>query len=397
MNTIDEAYEKSLELLRKLSTIHGFVATIENVANYRRVWARDGVVAGLASLVSKDESLIETFRTTLITLREHQHQTGRIPSNLSVEQKKISYGTTVGRVDATLWYIIGVCRFFIDTKDQQFFADFKESLAKAIFYLECLELNGKGLIYVPQGGDWADEYINDGYILYDEMLYYFAISLYGKCTNDLSLRKKKDFLRETIKINFIPSEKYTSNEHVYHESIYKRLLDTCKPPLPISYFSNHKVGRNTDTFGTSLLLASDILEPDQAKDIREHLYNVSKKKNFAILPAFFPVIQPDDSEWNELERNHLFGFRNKPHEYHNGGLWPLVHGFFIASQGKTDFEDPLVDFAEALKRDDYSFPEYYHGLSHTAEGVNPLGFSAAAYIMAYQSMRHGLTPFGTII
>jgi hypothetical protein len=32
------------------------------------------------------------------------------------------------------------------------------------------EFNNKGLLYVPLSGNWADEYITDGYVLYDQLL-----------------------------------------------------------------------------------------------------------------------------------------------------------------------------------------------------------------------------------
>ena len=113
-----EARQESIKLLHELITNVGFLAAKEDVENYERIWSRDGVVAGIASLLIKDEKLITTFKKTLDVLREHQDETGRIPSNVTPRKGHVSYGTTVGRVDATIWYIIGVVAVATLTNDE---------------------------------------------------------------------------------------------------------------------------------------------------------------------------------------------------------------------------------------------------------------------------------------
>ncbi len=172
---IEKAKDKSLELLHNLSNNKGFVASFVDIDNYKRVFSRDGVIAGISALFFDDEKLNNTFRETLLTLKKHQDETGRIPSNVSLDEKLISYGTTVGRIDSTLWYVIGFSKYYLHTKDEAFLNQFKDSIQKSFFYLKCVELNGRGLIYIPPGGDWSDEYINEGYVLFDQLLYLFAL------------------------------------------------------------------------------------------------------------------------------------------------------------------------------------------------------------------------------
>lgn len=385
---IQEARQKSIDLLHKLATEVGFLASKENVENYERIWSRDGVVAGIASLLTDDEELIATFKKTLDTLRVHQDETGRIPSNVTPRKGHVSYGTTVGRVDATIWYIIGIMAYTKITGDSAFFDERKESIDKALFYLRCLELNGRGLLYIPQGGDWADEYINHGYVLFDELLYYFALCAYAQHTNDQKTIIKKDHLRELIIINYFPDKKYIGNPLVYHKALYQYAITKRTTPLPVSYFTNHSVRLNTDTFAISLLLLCDIIEPEQKNTIRAYMHTNIVHDSFPILPAFHPVITPKDVEWRHLNLNFLYEFRNKENCYHNGGLWPLVHGFFISSFPREDGLVELGKFAEVLARDTYIFPEYYHGETFKAMGTTKLGFSAASYLIAYESIMH---------
>jgi len=384
MSQIEGVYKNALELLRKLSTENGFTASLEDVANYKRIWTRDGIIMGLAAMQSGDISLIATLKQTLLTIRKHQDETGRLPSNVSIDAGQVSYGTTVGRIDATIWYVVGVCEYFLYTKDKAFWADFKNSAEKALWYLKCLELNGRGFLYIPQGGDWADEYINHGYVLYDQMLYYFALAGFAKCSGDQKTSHKRDYLKEMIRVNFLPDKKFLDNAHIYHPLMYGKMLESYQPPLPVTYFSNHSVRFHIDMFATSLLLLSGLLEEKQVKTIRNTIIETTKPDGFPILPAFFPVIKPGEENWEQLEGNFLFEFRNKPHEYHNGGLWPLLQGFFLVSDGSNDLKE-LDALASVLKDGRDQFPEFFHGQTFKPSGTKDLGMSAAGFILAYQA------------
>ena len=62
------SYLKAIDLLQECSSSEGFLASKENTSNYKRVWARDGVICGLAALASGNTELINTFENTLNTL-----------------------------------------------------------------------------------------------------------------------------------------------------------------------------------------------------------------------------------------------------------------------------------------------------------------------------------------
>lgn len=385
--TTKEAYQKGLELLRSVSSRRGFYASNEETRNYKRVWGRDSVIAGLASLVSGEKELIDTFTESLRTLRDHQDETGRMPSNVDIEDGHVSYGTTVGRIDATLWYIIGVCQLLLHTGRRELMNDFKKSLEKALFYLSCLELNGRGFVYIPQGGDWADEYINHGYVLYDELLYLIALESYAKVSEDKDTAKKAERLRNMIRVNYFPRAEDLESEYIYHRAFFEHSLKEYKPPLPIAYFSNHSIRYHTDNLANALFMHIKICGGEENKEIVERLSNDFLHGAHPLVPAFSPVIHEGDEHWEHLKVNFLYGFKNKPYEYHNGGLWPMVHGFFLASiKDEHLSEEYLSAFAEFLKKDDYIFPEYYNGRTHEWGGIPRHSFSASGYILAHQAI-----------
>ena len=47
-----------------------------------------------------------------------------------------------------------------------------------------------------------------------------------------------------------------------------------------------------------------------------------------LLPAFAPVITPQDHAWKDLQMTFSYEFRNQPYQYQNGGLWPFINGFY---------------------------------------------------------------------
>jgi len=58
----NQDYIKAIELLHKCSSSDGFLASSSSISNYNRVWARDGVICGLAALSSGDEYLIDVLK-----------------------------------------------------------------------------------------------------------------------------------------------------------------------------------------------------------------------------------------------------------------------------------------------------------------------------------------------
>ena len=396
MSVIDEAEKEAVKALKSLSTEKGFVASTRDRDNYYRVWGRDGVISTLAALATGDEDLIETSKKTLETLTQYQDKTGRIVSNVSLDGEKISYGTTVGRIDSTLWYVIGMVRYAVVTGDFAFLDERKKNVEQALFYLECLELNGRGLLYIPQGADWADEYIQEGYVLFDQLLYLIALTLYGNYSDTTHYKEKALHLRDIIRINYVPQEEHKENPLVYHKALYAKMIESYIPPTPLASFSPNRIYRHKDIFAISLFMMLGLADKEACRDIIDNLDKECTGTNFPIAPAFCPVIQESDPDWNRLESNFLFRFKNKPFEFHNGGRWPMVHGFYLAS-GNHDLRTQLGEFAMILSRDNYSFSEFYHGRDCVPMGIAPLAFSAAGYLIAHHAVINHIKPFGDIV
>ena len=158
-------YEKAVALLHACATDDGFIASPTRNDNYCRIWARDGVIIALAALLTRQDTLVHAAGRTLETLARYQGPHGEIPSNVDRKTERVSYGGTTGRVDADLWFIIGCGEYWQATGDDDFLDRLLSVIEKARYLLGAWEFNNRGLLYIPLAGDWADEYLHNGYVL----------------------------------------------------------------------------------------------------------------------------------------------------------------------------------------------------------------------------------------
>ncbi|MFE3846466.1 glycoside hydrolase 100 family protein [Flavobacterium sp. LB3P45] len=381
----DLNYSKAIELLQRASSSEGFLASAQDVSNYKRVWARDGVICGLAALASGNEELIEIFRRTLETLASNQHHNGTIPSNVMTNEDfiEVSYGGLAGRVDAVTWFIIGICQYSFYANDSAFVEKYESNIQKCLQLLEAWEFNNKHLLYVPLSGNWADEYITDGYVLSDQLLRIWALRSYNHFAKDSSITNKIQKITEQIEINFTPNsvgEKY--HERAYNEVNFQRYM-------PCS-FSPAGYKMQFDAFGNSLALFLNIGSIDFQNSILEYSLEIKNEMSLQLLPAFWPAIKESDLDWNLLKNNCKYEFRNNPNEFHNGGTWSMVNGFYglalLGKEKRLEASQLLDSVNEMNAVEDFSFYENFNSVTKVPNGVPFCAWSAAATVMLHQSI-----------
>lgn len=381
------SYHKAIALLHQVSTKNGFLASAENTSNYQRVWARDGVICGLAALASADEKLIATFKNTLETLADNQHEIGTIPSNVLISEGKteVSYGGLAGRVDAVTWFIIGMCHYASHQNEPEFIVKYKTHIEKALALLNAWEFNNKHLLYVPLSGNWADEYITDGYVLYDQLLRIWALKSYNFFAKSEVISKKIQDITYQVESNFLPN----SNQEKYHEKAYQELV--FNKYLPCS-FSPSGYKTQFDAFSNALVVLLKIGTKEIQNQILEFASSLASETKLGLVPAFWPPVFQEDEHWNLLKNNCKYEFRNFPYEFHNGGSWSMVNGFVglaMLSQNQTENAAHLLEkINQANAVDDFSFYENFNTETMAPNGVAFCAWSAAATVLIHQSLHN---------
>ncbi len=110
------------------------------------------------------------------------------------------------------------------------------------------------------------------------------------------------------------------------------------------------------------------------------------------MPAFWPPVFPEDEHWNLLKSNCKYEFRNFPYEFHNGGSWSMVNGFFgLALLSKSEIEKAFFILENVNKANatvDFSFYENFNTNTKEPNGVAYCAWSAAASILVHQSLHN---------
>ena len=360
--------DRALGLLRALSGHDGIHASAAETANYRAVFARDAVMAGVAGLLVRDPVVTAGLVRTLERLRELQGAEGQIASNFEMRQggpAQVSFGTLAPRLDATTWYLVGVALAArAGALDP---VPFRDSIRAVTRLLDALEYNGRHLVYVPAGGNWADEYVYDGYVLYDQVLRAWGLELCGALYGEPAWLAKSHAIGDRIADSYRPA------------------ADAPRPHPPTSF---SPLGtRTTFDLAACALLALTGAAPALGALALDFVSDAFLLRD-TLPPAFHPVIAEGDPDWPALRAYHLHGFRNRPHEYHNGGVWPIWLGWLALALARTSRASDLARLRSLVDArlhalPAFAFEEYLHGVTGTPGGTPDMAYTAAGLVFLH--------------
>ncbi|MCR8560257.1 hypothetical protein KXD93_21575 [Mucilaginibacter sp. BJC16-A38] len=381
---------RAVEVLKMASSISGIKATSELKDNYNSLWARDASVTGLAIIANQLSELYAPLKTSLINLQRAASSHGQIPSNIQINEfdiiTKVSFGGPVGRVDASFWWIIASVLFLEQDDRDAGFKDVVYNQCETIFNLaESWEFNGKGLMYVPMSSNWADEYITNGYVLYDQLLRYWALLVSSEFFDRADWAEKALQIKVSIKQHYLFEAEL--NDSLYTVSQQLALKDFDIRDSFVASFSPGEYLEVIDSWSIALLLLLKIPSEASVKKLERVVTDLLNETDQKGVPAFWPVITEDSIHYKTLASNHNFQFKNKPGHFHNGGIWPVVNGFLVAgfkSAGLPEIANRLMEALDqqiGINLTENPFSEYFDFYDRNPGGVNNLCFSASGYLL----------------
>ena len=168
---------------------------------------------------------------------------------------------------------------------------------------------------------------------------------------------------------------------------------------------SYKVYRSDrfDLLGNSLAILSGIASPTRASHlvtwIETECAALRKNGDLAVdvPPNFFPYTRPEDPDWMPRYENY-----NQPGQYHNGGIWPFICGFYIAglvaARRYRLAERKLMALTELihLRRVadvELGFNEWHRAQDGTPQGQDWQTWSAAMYLYAAHCVKTQTTAF----
>ncbi len=347
-------------------------------------------MAGAAGLLVDDTIITDGFVRALEHIRDLQGPEGQIVSNYELPDggaARVSFGTLAPRIDAVTWYLVGVALGArANVLDP---SDFSHSVRAAIRLLAALEYNGRHLIYVPRGGNWADEYPWDGYVLYDQVLRAWAMRMLAPTYDEPDWAGKAALIERTIEINYWPGADDRHESRGFHSPIIRTLIDPDRM-YPVASFSPCTSWSNFDLAACSLLAVAGIA-PALASDSLDWIVGRFLDRS-ELPPALHPVIEETDEKWPALRQYHLYEFRNLPHEYHNGGIWPIWLGWLalaLAATGRMTDLHRLRDVSQARfgMLPHFQFEEFLHGSTGIPGGQMGMAYSATGIVFLEAASR----------
>ncbi|MFC1570607.1 HPr family phosphocarrier protein [Candidatus Omnitrophota bacterium] len=373
-----DAYHESIGFLKTLIAGEeynsiGFLASSVNRENYHRLFTRDAFWVGMAALLSGDRELIDAYDAGLATLRNNQREDGAIASNVSYTGE-VSYGIINQRVDPTTLYILGCIERYKLCKDPEFLLEYLPSIKRAFKHLVDTWENKKiGLLYIPRAGNWADEYLQQGYVLYDEALWYLVLREYAEIITNVD-RGEAEYYREKAEhVKGVIREKFwVKNLKRRNDGIYRRVFKKFNFK-EMGYFLHfyHSKGKTQstlrkahgifDAFGNVLTLLTGVATQQQAKETISFIDEISANK-YPLIPAHYPFFSEEIFKSQKL---HQYRFKEYVGHYHNGGLWPWYTGLYVAFlQSYGDHEQAMRFLGGILKankarRNNMSYYEYH--------------------------------------
>jgi glycogen debranching enzyme len=402
---------KALRVLRECVAPDGFRASAIE-PGYPQIWARDSVISGLGALATGERDLRQAFRASLETLAAHRSELGHIPLNVDPATGAVS-GENAAGIDANLWFVIGHDAYFRATGEMAFLREQWSAIEAAVLWLRYQDVNDCGLLEIPEAGDWMDLFGCRFNVLYDNVLYYAALRAAADMAAELDrheLGARYTALAEDVrvKLNLLlwaergwdPAEfadKMATLKELHLEwyMVYHNIGTISSRPYYLPYVAFRDYGDYFDSLGNLLAISFGVADVDRTRQILRFIRQVGATEPFPI-KAVHPPILPGDKDWREYYRSRNL---NLPYQYHNGGIWPFVGGFYVATlvyTGRCDVaRQQLHQLALANQQgldEEWEFNEWLHGQTGLPMGYRRQAWSASMYLFADAAVRHGRLP-----
>ena len=375
---IEAAKKGALEVL--LHNAHGPFDDLPRTAGwgYPEPYTRDLMFSILGIAVSSNNELLVSIRKVLETLAKNQTPHGHICS-------LVHDGDDRGASDTTPLFLLGVGIFRKLVSEPYFLED---AVAKALLWMEYQSPSDRYLVAQQPTSDWRDEQWVLGYGLFVNTLVYSYLKLLGY--DERAQKVKHEMSRFTI------------TQGVMNHHIHEGLVVKHKPYYAFWSYKIHNSER-FDLLGNSLAILSGLASPSRADEmvswIEAECAMMYKKGELALNlpPNFFPYTNPEDPDWHIR-----YAQFNQPGDYHNGGIWPFICGFYIAALVAAKrfslAKEKLIALTQAIQLTtdsslSFGFNEWIKAQTGKPMGQNWQTWSAALYLYAAKCVEENETPF----
>ena len=374
---VGQCREAALALLNTNLGVHGILAATPNrrarSKSYDAIFARDAGVCTLAMARSRDPALIEGARASLVTLAEHQAVNGQIPKFVQPGGHGADFWY-VGCIDATMWWLIALKHLARLAPEASLDDALAERVSRALVWLQCQEHPWLKLVTQNEASDWADIMPRSGFVLYSNALWCYVKQLYG-------LPGVQE-TREHFNHLFFPFSGELSEYRrlrLLNHFVRRRARNR---DLYLSFVNFSFWGEEGDVFGNLLAVLLGLAGDARAHGILHRLDSADIEHPRSVRVTLAPI-EPYSPLWRTYMGRHQ---QNAVYQYHNGGCWPMVGGFWVmalAAVGeRRRARAALAMLARTNAVNGMQFNEWFHGLTGEPMGMVGQSWNAAAFLLA---------------
>jgi Alkaline and neutral invertase len=385
---VEACRTRAIDLLHGNLTPHGILAAAPGARararGYTAIFGRDAAVCAMGMALSGDAVLERAAARGLVTLARHQAPNGQIPKFVDVERAEADFWY-VGCIDATLWWLAGLA--FLDACDpaRRLRRRFAGRIERAIAWLHAQEHQRFHLLQQNEASDWADIMPRSGFVLYTNALWHWVKRLFG-----------------------LPGGRETrvSANQLFHPfgaqlSEYRRarlLVDYIRRGarnrgLYLSFVNFAFFGTEGDVFGNVLAVLCGLANAEARQRVLRALDRAGVADPYPVRAVCEPI-RESHFLWRPYMSRHR---QNLAWQYHNGGIWPFVGGFWVTALAEAGLRErarrDLASVARANALGGWQFNEWLHGRTLAPSGMPRQSWNAAAFLMAHRAVYDGVRPF----
>jgi glycogen debranching enzyme len=374
---LETCHVRSVELLRRNLTPGGVLAASPgpraSKRGYTAIFGRDAAVCAIGMALSGDKQLERAAAAGLHTLAEHQAPNGQIAKFVDLHRQEADFWY-LGCIDSTLWWLIALA--FLDRRSRA--SGLRRRYAKriklAIQWLLAQEHQRFFLLQQNEASDWADIMPRSGFVLYTNALWCFVKQLYGIARTPETHQNFNGLFHP-----FSAAIAEYRRARLLNHYVLQRASDR---DLYLSFVNFSFFGEEGDVFGNVLAVLLGLADARASKRTLDALTKAQVGDPYPVRAVTHPIKQSSPL-WRAYMARHR---QNHVWQYHNGGIWPMVGGFWIAAlvaagrarQAKAE----LLKLARACALRDWMFTEWLHGKTLAPRGMPGQSWNAAAFLMA---------------
>lgn len=381
---LEAAHDRAVALLERNLTPHGILAATPGARararGYTAIFARDAAVCAIGMALSGSRLLEDEAATGLATIAACQAQNGQMPKFVDVRRSEADFWY-LGCIDATLWWLIGIA-FLDDLRPEGALRRrCADRVRRALDWLACQEHQRFHLVQQNEASDWADIMPRSGFVLYTNALWYLVKRLYHLPRGDDTRASANDL--------FHPFGRGISEYRRARLLTHYVRRGARNRELYLSFVNFAQFGDEGDVFGNVLAVLCGLTD-DAARHRTLHALERSAVGSPYPVRVVCEPIPQESLLWRPYMSRHR---QNYAWQYHNGGIWPFVGGFWVAALAESGWRDEaaaaLAKLARANALDDWAFNEWLHGRTFAPSGMRGQSWNAAAFLIAERAVATG--------